>query len=53
MDNRSFNEDLGQKLKTAGDVPKSNAKNVRLLGGAAIALLAATVFLTADLWIGT
>jgi flagellar basal body-associated protein FliL len=52
MDNHSFNEGLGDKLRAAGEAPKSNGKRAVVLVGLAIVLLAAAGFIAATAWIG-
>jgi flagellar basal body-associated protein FliL len=55
VDNHSFNEGLGDKLRAEGDAPKTTGKRAVILVillGLAIVLLAAAGFLAAMVWIG-
>ena len=52
MDNHSFNDGLGDKLRADGDAPKTSGKRAVILVGLAIVLLAATGFFAVTAWIG-
>ena len=52
MENHSFNEGLGDKLRAVGDAPKTTGVRTAILVGLAIVLLAAAGFLAVMVWIG-
>ncbi|MCB1357610.1 MAG: hypothetical protein KDK53_14320 [Maritimibacter sp.] len=52
MNDRKFNDGLGEKLRTVGETPEASGKTKRIAAAGVIALIAAGVALTARYWIG-
>jgi hypothetical protein len=52
MENRSFNEGLGEKLRAASRAPETTGKTTRIAAAIVIALIAAGVPFVTGLWMG-
>ena len=52
-DTGAFNDALGETLKAVGEPVETRGKTARILVGLAIALIAASLFLAANFWIGS
>lgn len=53
MNEDKFNDGLGEKLRTAGEIPETTGKTKRIAAAGVIALIAAGVAVAARYWIGS
>jgi hypothetical protein len=52
MNDHAFNDGLGKKLRSAGEIPQKTGRTKRIAAAGLIALVAVGVALTARYWIG-